>query len=275
MKDETFRRAIVALGRALTAAKPGLTLSSSGYVDHWSENLIPGTDPAWFETELNEGDGAELKKKFKAAHSSAALAVNTFARFKTAPTSLSVANSSGHKTFRFEAKCPAGIRGGRSPNLDLLAQGATILGVESKCTEHLKRHIAKFSTAYNEQIEDSARRDSSWFRLMQALASGPDRYCYLDAAQLIKHAFGLAHCFPNKNVTLLYIYWEPKNASDFFEFRDHRTEVNSFKADVQNSSPAFDAIGYRDLWDQWQRLSTPPWLAEHVTALRARYDLVI
>src|SRR6266567_2100420 len=99
MKEQTYQRAVSALGRALISVKPGLTLTSSGSVNHWSENLLPGIDPTWFEAELNEGDGREIKSKFKAAHSSSALVVNTFARFKTARTLLSLANWSGCETF--------------------------------------------------------------------------------------------------------------------------------------------------------------------------------
>ena len=83
MGNRAYRRAVVALGRAFVAVSPGLTLTRSGAVSHFTQNLVPGTDPAWFEAELDKGDGRELEGKFKAAHSSSALAVNTFARFKT------------------------------------------------------------------------------------------------------------------------------------------------------------------------------------------------
>lgn len=161
MKEDTYHRAISALGRALVAAKPGLTLTQSGSVNHWSDNLLTGTDPTWFEAELRDGDGRELDSKFKAAHSSSALAVNTFARFKTACNQLSLASWSGCETFRFEAKCSAGIRG-PPPNLDFLAQSATtVLGIESKCTEHLLKHVANFSSAYNDQIKHGDVRRAS------------------------------------------------------------------------------------------------------------------
>lgn len=268
-------RAISALGRGLLAVKPGLTLTDSGYVDHWNENLIPGIDPAWFEAELNEGDGRELDRKFRAAHSSSALAVNTFARFKTAPHLLSLVDRAGCETFRFEAKCSAEIEGRHPPNLDLLAKcdGWTI-GVESKCTEHLKRRVPRFAPAYNGQIKD-ARRESAWFRLMHSLLAKPHQYCHLDAAQLVKHAFGLGHCFPSKDVTLLYLYWEPRNAGTIPELERHREEIARFAEEVAGASPSFRPVSYRDLWQAWERLASPPWLAEHVAALRARYDIEI
>jgi hypothetical protein len=228
--------------------------------------------PTWFEAELNDGDGKELTGKFKA---SSALAVNTFARFKTAPNLPSLANWSGCECFRFEAKCSAGIRMGRPPNLDLLAGGGTTVPwIESKCTEHLGKHVPKFSPAYDDEIKD-ARRNSRWFQLMKTLSNEPTQYCYLDAAQLIKHAFGLAHCYSSSNVTLLYLYWEPRNAAEFSEFQSHREEVARFANEVKGSSPSFRAISYRDLWDEWSLLASPPWLCEHLTALRSRYDIAI
>lgn len=274
-------RAVSALGQALQSARPELTLSPAGTVAHWSLNLIPGTEAQWFQSDLEQGDGRELGGKFRAAHSSSALAVNTFSRFKTSPLLLSVGGLSGFDSMRFEAKCPAGVRSSRAPyreqppNLDLLLLGnSKTLGVESKCTEHLSPHVAKFSPAYNEQITDW-RRDTAWFRLMHLLIEEPARYRYLDAAQLVKHAFGLARCFENQAVTLLYLYWEPRNPDDLPELRQHRDAVDRFSHDVAGATPAFKAVSYRDLWEAWGQLSSPTWLPEHLTALKSRYDLEI
>lgn len=275
MQTGTYKRAVLALSRSFSVFSPAVALSTSGYVGNWTDNLLPGTDPKWFEEELSEGDGRELENKFKAAHSSSALVVNSFARFKTSPNSLSIAGYGGFSDFRFEAKCSAGIRGGRAPNLDLLALGLTNLAIESKCTEHLRRHIPTFSLAYDLQIRDKPRRDSAWFRLMKELTKAPSTYCYFDAAQMIKHAFGLARCFPKGDVDLLYIFWEPKNAGAFLEFKAHREEVARFANEVRGALPHFVPMSYRELWDEWSRMRSPPWLAEHVAALRARYDVEI
>jgi hypothetical protein len=53
-----------------------------GYVDWPQGNLIPGVRLDQFEADLRRGDGNELRMKFCALHSSAALAVNCFAPFK-------------------------------------------------------------------------------------------------------------------------------------------------------------------------------------------------
>jgi hypothetical protein len=92
---------------------------------------------------------------------------------------------------------------------------------------------------------------------------------------LIKHAFGLVHCYSGNQITLLYFYWEPRNAHEFSEFQDHRKEIIRFSDEVNGSSPLFKAISYRDLWDEWSQLSSPPWLSEHLVALRSRYDIEI
>lgn len=47
---------------------------------------------------------------------------------------------------------------------------------------------------------------------MERLLVQPQMYCYLDAAQLVKHAFGLTYTSPTMPVTLLYLYWESASA---------------------------------------------------------------
>lgn len=274
-KQGAYQRAVDALGRALISSHPGLTLSPSGAVVAWKLNLLDGIEPALFEAELNDGDGRELDGKFRAAHSSSALAVNNFARFKTAPALLQIAGWSGFETLRFEAKCPIGIRGGRPPNLDLLLTGQSmIVGVESKCTEHLTTHTAEFSPAHDEQITDW-RRKTPWFELMKKLDEDSMRYRYLDAAQLVKHAFGLGRTFEGQDVALLYLYWEPSNADAVIELQEHRREVIRFATEVAGAKPSFTAISYRDLWRSWKELRSPEWLPGHLAAIRARYDLAI
>jgi hypothetical protein len=87
---ETVRaRAIDELGMALARTRPGVTVSSAGYVRDPSENLLED-----IEADLCQGDGNELEEKFRAAHSSSALAVNNFAPFKRRPGSLKLAGIS-------------------------------------------------------------------------------------------------------------------------------------------------------------------------------------
>ena len=72
-----------ALMRSLLACAPGTVMDAKGYVREPSQNLIEGVRLVEFEADLKQGDGNELVGKFRAAHSSSALAVNVFAPFKS------------------------------------------------------------------------------------------------------------------------------------------------------------------------------------------------
>ena len=74
------------------------------------------------------------------------------------------------------------------------------------------------------EIRDE-RRSGPWFEEMVRLTSDPTSYVWLDAAQLVKHAFGLARTFHGRRTTLLYLFWEPTNASNFSVFDQHKREV--------------------------------------------------
>ncbi len=149
-----------------------------------------------------------------------------------------------------------------------------MVGVESKLTEYLAKHRAAFSTAYAEQIRDE-RRERGYFREMLRLIDAPDSYVWLDAAQLIKHAFGLARTFRDRSVTLLYLYWEPANPDASPEFAAHRQEITAFAERVAGSTPEFRAMSYPELWRTWDAARPAEWLAQHLDALRDRYEVTL
>src|SRR6266849_3097759 len=131
---QTLCQATRALARGLLTCRPEVSLSPSGYVEAIEDNLVPGVHRRQFETDLGKGNGNELAQKIRAAHSSSALAVNRFAPFKDAPGDLVLGRMSGFQFVEFERKCPTGLRGGTSPNLDLIAEAATsTVEIESKC----------------------------------------------------------------------------------------------------------------------------------------------
>jgi hypothetical protein len=179
-----------ALARAFPHARPGGALDDKGYVSDAAKNVIEGVHLIDFEADLRQGDGNELEGKFRAAHSSSALGVNNFAPFKSRPAELMLPAGGGFASIQFERKCPHGLIGRRSPNLDVLADGeGGIVAIESKCLEYLSSHKAEFSPAYNLEIQDR-RRQTGWFQEMEHLTKEPATYRWLDAAQLVKHAFG-------------------------------------------------------------------------------------
>ena len=99
---------------------------------------------------------------------------------------------------------------------------------------------------------------------MQRLRKSPKTYRWLDVAQLIKHAFGLAYTFPNRPVTLLYLYWEPSNPDMFPMFDEHRREIARFAEAIAGDGPKFVSMSYPELWQRWQAVTEFEWLKIHV-----------
>jgi len=269
---EPLRACRSALIQRFGELSPHIAVDAKGYVREPSENLIEGVELAQFEADLRQGDGNELENKFRAIHSSSALAVNAFAPFKDDPGALRLNSVGGYAKPEFERKCPHELVGRRPPNLDVLAEGPNgIVAVESKCLEPLSPHIAKFAPAYLTGI----KAGNTWFKEMRRLVDESRAYCWLDAAQLVKHAFGLARTFPSRPVTLLYVFWEPANPEAYSSFAEHRAEVARFTDSVKGGGPKFVAMSYPELWDTWDEQLGPVWLRRHVSRLRARYGVAV
>jgi len=257
----------------LKAARPGGVLDGRGYTLCYADNLVPSVIDADFVADLRQGSGNELTGKFCAPHSSSALAVNCFGPFKRNLSDLQVCGADGFTSLHFEKKCPIGVRG-TPPNLDVLVDSVDgAIAIESKCTEYLSPHPAGFAASYETRIKD-ARRETGWFREMLRLIETPRAYRCLDAAQLVKHAFGLMRCYPGRRVTLLYLYWEPLNAVDYPLFEEHRRETAEFANRVADPRLAFEAMTYNELWSSWDD-PAPRWLRAHLEDLRARYAVTI
>lgn len=264
-----------ALIQGFVRSAPQGVLDEKGYVSEAGQNLIEGVHIVDFEADLRQGDGNEMEGKFRAAHSSSALAVNTFAPFKSDPAALRLPAGSGFASLSFERKCPHGLAGRRSPNLDVVAEGPTgVVAVESKCLEPLTPHVANFAPAYDAEIRDG-RRETAWFQEMLRLVEEPRAYRWLDAAQLVKHAFGVAYTFADRPMTLLYLFWEPSNPEVYPIFAEHRAEVTRFAASVGGGGPEFVAMSYSELWSSWGTCSHSEWLRTHVGRLKARYGVAV
>lgn len=267
------QRALLALRKALKTASPGTDLDGQGYTASFADNLVSSVETADFETDLGQGSGNELVGKFRAAHSSSALAVNCFGPFKRRLSELRVCGSEGFTSLRFEKKCPTGLKG-TPPNLDVVIERPDhVVAIESKCTEHLSTHTARFTASYETRILDT-RRESAWFREMVRLIEAPQAYRCVDAAQLIKHALGLMHGYHDRRVALLYLYWEPLNAGDYPVFEEHRSETAAFGERVAGADLALEAMTYNNLWSSWEETAAP-WLGAHLRDLRSRYAVTI
>lgn len=276
IKKEVRQHALLALGKALEVASPGIVLDAHGYSASFADNLVPSVNVDDFASDLAQGSGNELSGKFRAAHSSSALAVNCFGPFKRNLSDLRVLRRREFQSFTslcFEKRCPTGLHG-TPPNLDVLMERpGRVVAIESKCTEYLSPHSARFSTSYRTGIRD-ARRRSTWFQEMLRLIDARHVYSCLDAAQLIKHALGLMYCYPERRATLLYLYWEPLNAVEHPVFEEHRREIAEFADRIAGPGLGFEATTYNDLWSSWGE-TAPPWLRTHLLDLRARYAVTI
>lgn len=141
MAEATAIRARRGLAEVLVRTRSDVQVDPAGYVGRIEDNLIPGVDRELFWQEFEAGagqeltertgrDGLVLRPKALAAHSSAVLAVNSFARWKTTPKHLAIAGATGFEHIRFEQHCPTGLPG-TPPTLDLLAEGPTLSSVSS------------------------------------------------------------------------------------------------------------------------------------------------
>jgi hypothetical protein len=184
----------------------GVEVDSKGCVHRTADALLPTFSTATraaIEADLGGKGGSELvgradrRAKFHAAHSSAALAANTFGPFLREHTAVPIGGRVYQGQAALETECRTGLRG-TPPTLDFLVDGPEILAVESKLLETLSRHVACFKDGYADAMKPL---HPSWRKEYGRLAEDPTRYRYLDAAQLIKHYLGLRATYPGRSVT--------------------------------------------------------------------------
>jgi hypothetical protein len=242
----------------------------AGYVSCPEENLLSSVQLSDFYIDLEAGSGNELQKKFCALHSSSALAVNVFAKWKNNPSDLFLCEKKGFQSLTFEKKCPTGL-GGTPPNLDVfLVNDNLLIAIESKFLEYLTPKKGFFSTSYTK--ENLPQSEKACWYLIDRIKEQPKQY--LDAAQLVKHYFGLRNLphTKDKEIVLLYLFWEPENWKDFDIFKRHRSEIKDFASYFDKLSVKFIYQSYPELWDEWEQHYKN---TSHVSELRERYYLTI
>ena len=262
----TRAKAKAALSRNFAGAK-----DTKGYVDWPEANLVSGVRLDQFERDLRQGDGSELRMKFCAVHSSAALAVNCFAPFKDRPEDLFMLGQHGAVGIQFEKQMPI-IPSRRPSNLDVwVDRRSSAVAIESKLLEYFEPKKPQFAEAYK-AMETVA--EPCWWSVCKNAWNGDAQH--LDAAQLVKHYFGLRRfqtaAKQPPDLVLLYLFWEPTNWQDIAECRLHRSEVEKLAEQVVASSIAFRWMTYPALWQEWMAI---PQLAEHAGNLKARYEICV
>ena len=105
------------------------------------------------------------------------------------------------------------------------------------------------------------------------------RFAFLDAAQLVKHAFGLRTQGQRtgRQAVLCYLYAESRAFPDgrpipASAIQAHCDEVATFTAEVTSAvaDVAFCSLSYAELLQHW---TGQPALADHAAPLAARFDL--
>ena len=250
-------------------------VDAKGYVRIPEANLVDGVRLDAFEADLRAGGGNELRQKFCAVHSSAALAVNSFALFKNHPEHLRLFGLTPPRSITFEK--PLRIFPGRRPaSIDVwIDHGRCAVAVESKLLEYFQRKKPVFASAYDALAPP--RSDPGWWTVFQdaKVAGRRNVRQHLDRAQLLKHYFGMRRWLESSSgrqrLTLLYLFWEPLNWQDVAECVAHRHEVAVFANQVApGSSIDFKWNTYAALWEEW---ASEPTVESHVRNLRARYEM--
>ena len=258
-----------------------------GYVKNIPDNLLSSVKQVDFLDELSSGAGMELKRNFLAIYSSSALAVNSFAPFRSLINHLSlpppILNNEGINSLNFEKKCPTSLKG-THPHLDVFLTGNNdkIVAIESKLTEIFSYNPnKKISNSY---FDDKSKNwyGSEYYNELVRIRDGIENYQFLDATQLIKHAFGLTNTYMknpkslDQKITLLYLYWVPANIDSLKSpikeiYEKHKGEIIKFKKAVDAAkNPSFEAISYPKLWEHWEK-TVPENLQKHVKELTDRY----
>lgn len=218
--------------------------------------LVPGVRVERVREALDRAAGGELASgKFASPESSSALAVNGFGPYLEAPSTMP------HFLCLADLDWPA-IRvdverqmrfpwsGGLHPWLDAAFETTThLVGVESKRFEPFRDHKeAKLSNAYWRDVwGDGMER---WCAMRDRLRAEPNAFVHLDAAQLVKHAFGLASEATriSKAPVLLYLFAEPTSGRSVTpkQLARHRAEIANFAELVEGARVRFASCSWRE-----------------------------
>lgn len=225
---------------------------------------------------LAKADGDEIGSgKLAGEESSAALAVNTFGWFIERPELLPPLPGMrpSVKALRVEVEYCARFpwRGGKHPWLDAAVEtDSQLVGVESKRFEPYRDvKTVAFSEAYSREVWGT--KMGPFEAMRDGLAAGRECFRHLDAAQLVKHAFGLVTQGRRigKAPVLVYLFAEPTRLGNAplpaTVFTAHRAEIASFASAVEGAQVSFHAISYREWLATWPRLPSP--VGQHATAI--------
>lgn len=219
--------------------------------------LLRGVSEAYVRDRMAQAGGDEIASgKFAHPESSAALAANAFGWFVERPSVLpgvpgmEAAGTVNRVEIEYCARFPWSQ--GTHPWLDAAAFTDThLFGIESKRFEPFRdAKTVRFSAAYDRPVwGENMQRYSA---LRDALRDGTASYLHLDAAQLVKHAYGLVTDARRHQLQphLFYIFAEPLERADRHIAAEdrarHRAEVKDFRERVAGDEVGFTFASYRE-----------------------------
>lgn len=214
--------------------------------------LLPGVPEELVLAALAAAPGNEIGSgKLDHPQSSAALAVNGFGWFIERLEELPPLP--GLEDLDWAARCVSLEQemrfpwaGGRHPWLDAVVDTDThVIGVESKRFEPFRdARSPVFSAAFDRDVWRGGLEPYAVMR--DRLRRDPGLYRHLDAAQLVKHALGLATqaMADSQDAVLVYLYSEPAQVDRAMLHR-HRAEIDDFAATVGHAGLRFAACSWR------------------------------
>jgi hypothetical protein len=236
------------------AERSRIDVDARGFVRDEAANL---REPLSALAEIGFGRGSERAPRpgrparMRALLSSAALVANVFDYWSgrdAGPVLVALGDQQERAALAFEEPLPTGLEGD-PPTVDVFLEtdSGRAVAIESKFSEWLVRRPRNKAVFKAKYFPSGAR---VWERsglprcqaLAQAVQSGALRFRHLHAAQLLKHALGLA-LTRRAAFTLCYLYYDwPTRESD-----EHRAEIARFAAAVATEVP-FRALTYQTLF---------------------------
>lgn len=254
------------------------------------ELFLPGLPLELIRQCYAAAPGNEMESgKFASKESSAALVANAFGLFlgdgagQLPPLPAGTSDDWPPLSVHLEAQLRFPWRGGLHPWLDVLIETpARLIGIESKRYEPFRpKGPAVFSEAYDRPVWGDSM--SRYTAVRRGITDGSISFARLDAAQLVKHAYGLRTAVhrkdgrSDKRPVLFYLHAEPAAWPDerpvsATDIATHRAEVAQFAALVEGDEVGFHSCTYRQLLDRWQA-SPDTTVRMHAMAVHARFAL--
>ena len=233
------------------AKAQNIPTDAAGYTLRLDGNLfVPLSDET--VRDFKSGDGAELgdgstRGKMQALHSSSALACNFFEYWRRrdpAPLANALGLTQSITTIRFEQKFPTGLRG-KAPNLDVVLglESGHIIAIESKFLEPYGKHPAGFRSKYfdgdRKYWEERGLKHCQ--KLAHQIQDGKQKFKWLHAQQLLKHALGLAKS--GGEWSFWYLWYQVDGTPGI----EHAAEAQEFGRLIDPDGFGFRSITYQSL----------------------------